>query len=162
MFFDEIDALAGTRGGGGGGGVQTRVVSQLLHELDGVSALKQVVVVAATNRPDLLDPAFRRPGRIDRMLYIGPPDAASRKQILTARLARVPHAADVDVDAAVTATAGFSGAECVAVMKEAALAALSEDMNAKAVCNRHILAAAAAVEPQISDDMLAFFAGFRR
>ena len=78
MFFDEIDALAGTRGGGGGGGgsdVQTRVVSQLLHELDGVSALKQVVVVAATNRPDLLDPAFRRPGRIDRMLYIGPPDA---------------------------------------------------------------------------------------
>ena len=83
IFFDEIDAVAAGRSSSGGSDVLTRVVSQLLHELDGVTVLKKVVVVAATNRPDLLDPAFLRPGRIDRMLYIGPPDELSRAQILS-------------------------------------------------------------------------------
>ena len=82
IFFDEIDAVAVTRGGSSGGDVMTRVVSQLLHELDGISELKRVVVVAATNRPDILDPAFMRPGRIDRLMYIGPPDAESRLSII--------------------------------------------------------------------------------
>jgi SpoVK/Ycf46/Vps4 family AAA+-type ATPase len=83
VFFDEFDALAGRRdadggaGGGGGPSVGTRVVSQLLAELDGITGLKQVVVVAATNRPDLIDPAVLRPGRIDAALYVGPPDAAA-------------------------------------------------------------------------------------
>ncbi len=84
IFFDEIDAVAvGRSSSSSGTDVLTRVVSQLLHELDGVTVLKKVVVVAATNRPDLLDPAFLRPGRIDRMLYIGPPDEGSRAQILS-------------------------------------------------------------------------------
>lgn len=68
----------------------TRVVSQLLHELDGVTELKRVVVVAATNRPDILDPAFLRPGRIDRLLYVGPPDEKSRAQIITQQVRTLP------------------------------------------------------------------------
>ena len=88
IFFDEIDAVAAGRSSSGGSDVLTRVVSQLLHELDGVTVLKKVVVVAATNRPDLLDPAFLRPGRIDRMLYIGPPDELSRAQILSLQVRR--------------------------------------------------------------------------
>ena len=86
IFFDEFDSLAPARGGGGdssgGGGVGTRVVSQLLAELDGITALRSVVVVCATNRPDLIDAALLRPGRIDRTLYVGLPDASARAAIV--------------------------------------------------------------------------------
>ncbi|KAJ1482582.1 P-loop containing nucleoside triphosphate hydrolase protein, partial [Baffinella frigidus] len=84
IFFDEIDALAGHRAGGAGGASSAgqRVVAQLLSEMDGIEPLKQVIVMAATNRPDLIDAAFLRPGRIDRLVYVAPPDLPSREAIL--------------------------------------------------------------------------------
>ncbi|RLN98340.1 hypothetical protein BBJ28_00010757 [Nothophytophthora sp. Chile5] len=163
VFFDEIDALASTRGAGAGGssGVTDRVLSQLLTELDGLEPLKRVLVVAATNRPDLLDPALLRPGRIDRALYVAPPDVAARKQILQIHTRATPLAADVDADELAVATARFSGAELRALCREAALAAVEEDRAAAAVAKRHFVRALANVTPQINDQMLAFFQRFR-
>lgn len=127
VFFDEIDALASTRGSGGGSGASDRVLSQLLTELDGLEPLKRVLVVAATNRPDLLDPALMRPGRIDRALYVSPPDVPVREQILQIHTRKTPLASDVSLAELAIATARFSGAELQALCREAALHAVEED-----------------------------------
>jgi len=96
IFFDEIDALAPRRGSGADTDVLERVVSQLLTELDGLEELKDVVVIAATNRPDMIDPALLRPGRIERHIYIPPPDKKSRKEIFKVHLRGKPLAYDVE------------------------------------------------------------------
>jgi AAA family ATPase len=123
VFFDEFDALAGTRDDDGAS-VNTRVVAQLLTELDGVSSLRAVVVVAATNRPDLIDPALLRPGRLDAHLYVGLPDAPARESIVAKRLARVPCAEGVSAAAVGGLLKGYSGAEIVGVLREACLRAV--------------------------------------
>jgi AAA family ATPase len=161
VFFDEIDALASQRGSeGDSGGVADRVLSQLLTELDGVRPLKQVVVLAATNRPDLIDAALTRPGRIDRRLYVSPPDAAARVEILRIHSKSTPLAADVNLSAIAAQCAGLSGAEIAAVCRESALHAIEEDANAQKVFERHFLLALEDVEPQITPAMLAFFESF--
>jgi len=164
IFFDEIDALAGSRDSGdGSSGVTARVLSQLLHEMDGIKPLRQVVVVAATNRPDLLDRALLRPGRIDRMMYVGPPDAESRAAIVQLQLDRIPHDSSLSsCRALVDALAGFSGAEIVSVFREAALAAMEESVEARCISARHVSAARGRVTPQITPDMLEFYARFER
>lgn len=166
VFFDEIDALAARRGasgeGGGAGGVSDRVLSQLLHELDGIEPLKQVVFVAATNRPDLLDPALLRPGRVDRVLYVPPPDADARQQILHIHLRSVPLGGSVDVPALALRTEGFSGAELAALCREASLEALTESLDAATVGAVHFERALARMRPQITADMLAFYRSFQR
>lgn len=86
-------------------------VSQLLTELDGIQPVKRLVVVAATNRPDVIDPALLRPGRLDRLVYVPPPDTSSRREILRLSLAKVPSAGDVDREELAQRTEGFSGAE---------------------------------------------------
>ncbi|ETN11396.1 hypothetical protein PPTG_10288 [Phytophthora nicotianae INRA-310] len=161
VFFDEIDALASTRGTGGSSGASDRVLSQLLTELDGLEPLKRVLVVAATNRPDLLDPALMRPGRIDRALYVSPPDVPAREQILQIHTRKTPLASDVSVAELAIATARFSGAELQALCREAALHAVEEDRAAVNVAKRHFVRALAVVTPQIDDRMLAFFERFR-
>ncbi|KAE8997747.1 Spermatogenesis-associated protein 5 [Phytophthora rubi] len=161
VFFDEIDALASTRGSGGGSGASDRVLSQLLTELDGLEPLKRVLVVAATNRPDLLDPALMRPGRIDRALYVAPPDVPAREQILQIHTRKTPLAADVSLAELAIATARFSGAELQALCREAALHAVEEDRAALNVAKRHFVRALSVVTPQIDDRMLAFFQRFR-
>jgi AAA family ATPase len=168
VFFDEVDALAGRRGAGSAG-VNDRVLAQLLAELDGVGTLeatgqgqgRRVIVVAATNRPDLLDPALIRPGRIDRKVLVPPPDAASRLSILLLELARVPtssspqHAPDLPLLQALTE--GFSGAEVVAVVSEAAMLALDAGLD---VVPRALLEEAARkTKPQISKEMMDFYHG---
>ena len=127
IFFDEIDALAPRRSSAGEGSAGQRVVSQLLNEMDGVEPLKQVVVVAATNRPDMLDAAFLRPGRIDRLIYVEPPDLAARKQILSIHLGKMPLSADVDLPEIAARSQGMSGAELANLAREAGLAALAKD-----------------------------------
>ncbi|KAL3669639.1 hypothetical protein V7S43_005023 [Phytophthora oleae] len=161
VFFDEIDALASTRGSGGSSGASDRVLSQLLTELDGLEPLKRVLVVAATNRPDLLDPALMRPGRIDRALYVSPPDVPARQQILQIHTRKTPLASDVDMAELAIATAQFSGAELQALCREAALHAVEEDRSATNVGKRHFVRALSVVTPQIDDRMLAFFERFR-
>ncbi|KAI9996196.1 hypothetical protein PInf_013579 [Phytophthora infestans] len=161
VFFDEIDALASTRGAGGSSGASDRVLSQLLTELDGLEPLKCVLVVAATNRPDLLDPALMRPGRIDRALYVSPPDVPAREQILRIHTRKTPLASDVSLTELAIATARFSGAELQALCREAALHAVEEDRVAVNVGKRHFVRALSVVTPQIDDRMLTFFEQFR-
>ncbi|KAL8004723.1 putative AAA+ ATPase domain, ATPase, AAA-type, core, AAA ATPase, AAA+ lid domain-containing protein [Plasmopara halstedii] len=161
VFFDEIDALASTRGANGSSGASDRVLSQLLTELDGLEPLKRVLVVAATNRPDLLDPALMRPGRIDRALYVSPPDISAREQILEIHTRKIPLALDVSLKELAIATARFSGAELQALCREAAFNAIEEDHAAVHVAKRHFVHALSIVTPQIDDQMLAFFEHFR-
>ncbi|KAF1794736.1 P-loop containing nucleoside triphosphate hydrolase [Phytophthora cactorum] len=152
VFFDEIDALASTRGSGGSSGASDRVLSQLLTELDGLEPLKRVLVVAATNRPDLLDPALMRPGRVDRALYVSPPDVPAREQILQIHTRKTPLASDVSLAELAIATARFSGAELQALCREAALHAVEEDRAAVHVESDTLF---------IDGRMLAFFERFR-
>jgi transitional endoplasmic reticulum ATPase len=119
IFFDEIDALAPTRGMGGDSMVTERVVSQLLTELDGVQSLQGVVVLAATNRIDIVDPALVRAGRFDKLIQIPLPDKLARKEILTIHTKGVPISKDVDLDRVVEMTEGFSGADMASLTNTA-------------------------------------------
>jgi len=119
IFFDEIDSIAPIRGAGADTNVSERVVSQLLTELDGVQKLGGVVVLAATNRVDMVDPALLRAGRFDKLLYIGMPSPDSRKNIIKIHMKNKPLAKDIDIDKVVTLTENFSGAELLAVVNTA-------------------------------------------
>lgn len=154
IFFDEIDALA-TKRGDSSSGVNDRVLSQLLTEIDGVQSLKRVVVVAATNRPDMLDAALLRPGRIDRKIYVHPPDFDSRVQIVEQHLKKMPCAADIDINRLAHLSEGFSGAEVVSICTEAAVLAVHE--GCEVVEQTHLEAACADVKPQITKDVIAFY-----
>ena len=127
VFFDEIDAIAASRGGGEmDGGVGERVISALLTELDGLEELHNVTVIAATNRKDLVDPALLRPGRFDRLLLIPPPDLLARKQVLTIHTKGKPLAKDVNLDELAKRTDGWTGAELAGMCNEAAMLAIRE------------------------------------
>jgi transitional endoplasmic reticulum ATPase len=130
LFFDELDSIARARGGGGGdaGGAGDRVINQILTEMDGVGAKKNVFIIGATNRPDILDPAIMRPGRLDQLVYIPLPDKPSRASILKAALRKTPLAPDVNLDAIVNATEGFSGADLTAICQRAAKLAIRESI----------------------------------
>ena len=163
IFFDEIDALAAKRGSGeGGGGVAARVLSQLLHEMDGVQPLTSVLVVAATNRPDLVDPALLRPGRFDSLIHVGLPDESGRLQVLRIHTRKMPMHDDVCLADLAMRTNGYSGAELAAITREAALAALEESDGADTVAMRHIDKALCTVPPRTTAQTLQFFAEYER
>ncbi len=129
IFFDEIDAIAPVRGGGLGGGdshVTERLISQLLTELDGLEILTNVIVIAATNRPDIIDPALLRPGRFDRLLYVSPPDRDSRIQIMKIHTRKKPLAEDVTIEQLVDHTDGYTGADIASLSSAAVMLALRE------------------------------------
>ena len=126
IFIDEIDAVAPVRGMDLGTRVTERVVSQLLTEMDGLEELHNVTVIAATNRPDMLDPALLRPGRFDRLIYVPVPDRDARKEIFKIHLRGKPLAEDVDIDALAERTEGYTGADIEAVCNEATILALRE------------------------------------
>ncbi|MCS7144799.1 MAG: CDC48 family AAA ATPase [Archaeoglobaceae archaeon] len=126
IFFDEIDSLAPRRGSIGDTHVTERVVSQLLTELDGLEELREVVVIAATNRPDLVDPALLRPGRIERHVYIPPPDKEARKEIFGIHLRNKPLAEDVNLNELAEKTESYSGADIEAICREAGMLAIRE------------------------------------
>ncbi|GAA1482213.1 AAA family ATPase [Gordonia sinesedis] len=133
IFLDEIDALAPRRGQSTDSGVADRVVAALLTELDGVEPLQDVVVLGATNRPDLVDPALLRPGRLERLVYVPPPDADARADILRTAGRNVPLADDVDIDRLATDLDGYSAADCAALLRESALSAMRRDIDAATV-----------------------------
>lgn len=124
IFMDEIDSITPERGTGGDSNVTERVISQMLTEMDGLEALNNVVVIAATNRPDIIDPALLRPGRFDKSIYIGPPDRKSRKKIFEIHTAKKPLAEDVDLDKLAEETEGCTGAEISAICNEAVMTAV--------------------------------------
>jgi len=130
IFFDELDSLCPKRGsdGGGGGGVSERVVNQLLTEMDGLDSRRSVFVIAATNRPELIDPAMLRPGRLDKLLYVPLPSPDDRHSILCALSTKIKLGPDVDLDAIARNphADGFSGADCAALLREAGLAVLRD------------------------------------
>jgi transitional endoplasmic reticulum ATPase len=129
IFFDELDALAPPRGGGGGDGAASeRVVGQLLTELDGIEAIRGVVVLAATNRPDRIDPALLRPGRFDYVLELPPPDEQGRAAILRIHTRTMPLAPDVDLGWLAHATAGMVGADLDGLCRRAALLAIGDHL----------------------------------
>jgi transitional endoplasmic reticulum ATPase len=155
VFLDEVDALAPVRGQATDGGTTDRVVAALLTELDGVEALRNVVVVGATNRPDMVDPALLRPGRLERLVFVPPPDAAARAAILSAAAKRVPFAPEVDLTGLGESLEGFSSADCAALIREAALAAMRESIQIAEVRAAHLEAALEKVRPSLDPRQVA-------
>ena len=126
IFFDEIDSIAPVRGKSFNSGVTERMISQFLTELDGLEELKGVVVIAATNRPDMIDPALLRPGRFDKIISIGLPDEVSRLEIFKIHSARIPLASDVNLQKLSSKTENFSGADISALCNGAVMLAIEE------------------------------------
>ena len=161
VFLDEVDALAPRRGQSSDSGVGDRVVAALLTELDGIEPLRDVVVLGATNRPELIDPALLRPGRLERLVFVPPPDAQARAAILRTAGKSVPLAPDVDLDALADHLDGYSAADCAALLREAALAAMRRSVDAADVTAEDIATARAAVRPSLDPAQVAALAAYR-
>ncbi|GAA6055469.1 hypothetical protein JCM3770_002843 [Rhodotorula araucariae] len=155
VFLDEIDAIAPARGSDESSGpTGDRVLMSLLTEMDGIEELNGVVVVAATNRPDVIDPALMRPGRLDRILYVSPPDLEARKHIFRIQFAKMAVHDEVNVDELAALTDGCSGAECTSICQDAALTAMNEDMNTPNVRREHFVQAAQSVRRRITPEVI--------
>ncbi|RJS86845.1 AAA family ATPase [Candidatus Bathyarchaeota archaeon] len=163
IFFDEIDALVPRRGiGYSDSGVTERVISQLLTEIDGIETLQEVIVLAATNRPDILDPAIMRPGRLDRMIYVPEPNEEGRFQIFKIHTKDMPLAKDVDLRKLAQLTKGYSGADIESICREAAIIALRRDINSKEVTFADFEKALKRIGPSITPDMDKWYRNFMR
>jgi len=154
IFFDEIDALAGKRGVETGTKVTERVLNQMLAEMDGLEGLNDILVIGATNRPDLLDPALLRPGRFDKVLLVGAPEEEGRLQILKIHTKNMPLAKDVVLGDLAKKTTGFTGADIEAFVREAAMIALRESKETKQVKNKHFDEALKKIKPSVSKPIL--------
>ena len=152
VFFDEIDSLAGRRGMDAGSKVTERVLNQLLSEIDGLEDLKDVTIIAATNRPDMLDPALLRPGRFDRVILVDVPDETSRKKILEVHLKNTPLDKDVKIDELVKQTSGFVGADIEGLVREASMTALRRNIKASSVSKDDFVEAFTKVKPSVSEE----------
>ncbi len=163
IFFDELDAIVPKRGlGYADSGASERVISQLLTEIDGIETLQNVLVIAATNRPDILDPAVLRPGRFDRLIYVPAPDFESLKEIFKIHARSMPLSRDVDLDELSRKAQGYSGADIEAICREAAMNALREDIDASDVTRRDFEAAMERIGPSISVEDDAWYQKFAK
>ena len=157
IFIDELDSLVPARGGGlGEPQVTERVVNTILAEMDGLEELQSVVVIGATNRPNLVDPALLRPGRFDELIYVGVPDKAGRRRILGIQTAKMPLADDVDLDDVAARTDRFTGADLGDVVRRAGLIALRKSLGATqvdmAAFDEALTEARASVTPEMERD----------
>ncbi|MFP3280377.1 MAG: AAA family ATPase, partial [Vulcanisaeta sp.] len=168
IFFDEIDAIAPARGLRVDSGATDRIVNQLLAEMDGIAPLKNVVVIAATNRPDIMDPALLRPGRFDRIVYVPPPDEDARFEILKVHIRGLRLSDDVKngdykyLRDLARRTEGYTGADLAALVREAAMLALRETIRSnsnqvKPVGIEHFEEALKVVPPSLSKQDIARF-----
>jgi len=155
IFFDEIDSMAPRRHGGesNDAGTSERVVNQLLTEMDGMEELSDIVVIAATNRPDILDTALLRPGRFDRILLVGAPDKKSRKAIFEIHTKKMPLAKDVELSILVDKSEGYVGADIEAVCREAAMLALRKNIKVKEIKMEFFEEALKKVKPSVTKDV---------
>ncbi|NMC09530.1 MAG: AAA family ATPase, partial [Methanothrix sp.] len=159
IFLDELDALVPVRGGAiGEPHVTERVVNQLLSEMDGLEELRGVVVIGATNRPDIIDPALLRPGRFDELIMVPVPDKESRKKILQVHLQKAPLAEDVDIDELIDLTEQYTGADIASLVRKAGRLALREDMASEKIGQRHFLAALEEIGPSVTPDTMKYYA----
>ncbi len=149
VFLDEVDALAPRRGQSFDSGVGDRVVAALLTELDGIEPLRDVVVLGATNRPELIDPALLRPGRLERLVFVEPPDAEARYEILKTSAKSVPLSKEVDLKNLAEDLDGYSAADCVALLREAALTAMRRSIDAADVTAEDLAKARETVRPSL-------------
>jgi transitional endoplasmic reticulum ATPase len=149
VFLDEIDALAPRRGQSFDSGVTDRVVAALLTELDGIDPLRDVVVLGATNRPDLIDPALLRPGRLEKLVFVEPPDAQARRDILRTSGKSIPLSPEVNLDEIADGLDGYSAADCVALLRESALTAMRRSIDAADVTAADVEKARATVRPSL-------------
>ena len=158
IFLDELDALVPVRGESlGEPHVTERVVNQLLSEMDGLEELKGVIVIGATNRPDLIDPALLRPGRFDELIMVPVPDKPSRLKIFNVYLKSMPLADDVDIEELVNMTDQYTGADIAAVARKSVRLALREDMQSHTVSQRHFLAAIKETGPSVTPDTMKYY-----
>jgi transitional endoplasmic reticulum ATPase len=163
IFFDELDAIAPRRGMGyTDSGVTERVISQLLTELDGIEPLQNVVVIAATNRPDILDAAVLRPGRFDRFIYVPPPDQKVLKEVFKIHTRGMPLSKDVDLEQLSKMAIGYSGADVEALCREAAMNALRRDPDASEVTLLDFKEAMGKIKPSITSDMDVWYQNFMK
>ncbi len=154
VFLDELDAICPRRGISADSHVSERMVTQLLSELDGLEELKDVVVIVATNRPDIIDTALLRPGRIDRQLLIGVPTKEEREEILRIHTRGMPLDHDVGIEELSRRTEGYVGSDLESVCRESAMLALREDRGAQKVRARHFEAALAKVGPSVTPEIM--------
>ncbi|MHB8372304.1 MAG: VCP-like ATPase [Thermoplasmataceae archaeon] len=157
IFLDEIDSIAPRRGSTGDSGVTERIVNQLLTSMDGIEVLQGVVVVGASNRPDILDSALLRAGRFDKMIYIPPPDADGRLKILKVHTKNMPLDAKVDLQRLANITEGYVGADLENLVREAGMMAYRKDQEASKVSQEDFMDAMKVIKPSVDEDVLKFY-----
>jgi transitional endoplasmic reticulum ATPase len=158
IFLDELDALAPVRGSAEGEPhVTERIVNQLLSELDGLEELRGVVIIGATNRPDIIDPALLRPGRFDEMILVPVPDPKTRSEIFKVHTKKMALADDVNTGELVRITENFTGADIAAVCKKAGRFAMRENINAEKVSQKHFLGAVEDTGPSVNPDIMSYY-----
>jgi transitional endoplasmic reticulum ATPase len=157
VFFDEIDSLAGKRGMEQGTKVTERVLNQMLAEMDGLEDLKSVIVIGATNRPDMLDTALLRPGRFDKILLVNAPEEDGRLQILKIHTKKMPLTKDVDLKEIAKETVGYTGADLESVCREAGYCALRENIEAKEVTKKHFSEALKKIKPSVTPSTIELY-----
>ncbi|KAA0003466.1 MAG: CDC48 family AAA ATPase [Thermoplasmata archaeon] len=157
VFLDEIDALAPRRGTYEGSRVTETVVNQLLTSMDGLERMSDVVIIGATNRPDILDPSLLRPGRFDELILVGQPDKEARKEIYAIHTKEMPLADDVDLDELSEMSEGYVGADIEAICREAAMIALRENRETNKVKREHFMKALEKVHPSVDEEMIGYY-----
>ncbi|MBS3116638.1 CDC48 family AAA ATPase [Candidatus Woesearchaeota archaeon] len=153
LFFDEIDALVPKRSSNTDSHVQERVVNQMLTEMDGLESLNDVVIIGATNRPDIVDPAFLRQGRFDRIILTPVPNEEGRKKIFKIYISKMAVAKDVDVDSLASKTAGYVGADIEGICREAGMITLRKDIKAKEITKENFEEALAVIHPSVDKEI---------
>ena len=161
IFFDEIDAIASSRSAESSG-VEDKVLCQLLNEMDGIEGRGKVIIFGATNRPDILDKAFIRPGRFDRLIYIPPPDEISREEIFKICFKNMKIKNDIDFHKLAVKTPFFSGADIAKVSREAGMLAIAEDINCEFIDEKFILQSIESTKPLINKDIINYFEDFAK
>jgi transitional endoplasmic reticulum ATPase len=158
VFLDELDALAPVRGAAAGEPqVTERIVNQLLSEMDGLEELRGVLVIGATNRPDIIDPALIRPGRFDELIIVPVPDKSTRKKIFQVHTRKMALDEDIDIDTLVELTGEYTGADIAAVCKKAGKFALRENMDCECVSQKHFIAAVEDTGPSVTPDTMKYY-----
>ncbi|MBW3015085.1 CDC48 family AAA ATPase [Candidatus Woesearchaeota archaeon] len=161
IFFDEMDSIAPKRGLSHDSHVTERVVNQLLTEIDGLEELHDVVVIAASNRPDIIDTGLLRPGRFDRIIHVGVPDIKTREKVFAIHTKSMPLAKDVDIKKLSEKAEGYVGADIESLCREAAILALREDMKAKEVKSKHFEKAFDKVKPSVTKEVIEAYESLR-